>query len=253
MSDELHVQLAYRHAEESALLPWASPSPDEELMAKEEAGDEVPRRAWLQEVLLAFLFADGKPEVWENVALRAFAVFRYCFPGLLAKRCLNEVEGLERRAKLKGAFSMEELVRLSNEEEWREVLERILDFLYPARSQWLFKGTQRVYLLAREYQPGLLAVERVVEVNGRIVPRKVDMCYEVMAEIFEGEELNGPEGRDRARSRWSARAQVLLRKPIEEAGGVSRLHFGKSLEARLKMAMKAKGNANRKGGRGISN
>ncbi len=249
MSDEIHMQVALRHAEHSALLPWQSPSPDEELMAKEDAEEDgLPRRAWLQEVLLTFLFADAAPDRWENVALRALAVFRHCLPGLLVSRDLGEVEALNARRKdVKRGFPMEELVDLSADEDWREILEGIMVYLFPAKRKWLFKGTQRAYLLAKAYQPHLVTFEKWVRMNGVRRLRRVDLSYEDLAEIFEGKRLKSDAERDRSRSRWSARAQAVLRRPIEECGGTVRLQFGKSSAAREAMARSAAGNCNRRG------
>ncbi len=68
-----------------------------------------------------------------------------------------------------------------------------------------------------------------------------------MARVFEGEELLTEKSRNRARSRWSARAQEVLRKPLEAAGVAGGVSFSKSATARGLMSRSAQGNRNRAG------
>lgn len=241
-SDEIHLQAAMRHHEEAAFLPWQAMAPDEELMAKEEGENGEPRRAWLQEELMAYLFGDKEVERWENVAMRALAVFWHCLPGLLVGRDMAELDRVKKTAVIRRGFNLEEFVRLSADEEWREMLKVMMNFLFPAKSGWMAKGTQRAYLLARAYQPELVMIEKQRE--GKRV--RVDLNYEDMARIFEGDDLITEESRDRARARWSARAQVLLRHPVEQAGGVAHIRFGKSASARAGMSASAKRTCNRR-------
>lgn len=214
----------------------------------ESAGEPV-RRAWMLEVLMAFLFADRHPEVWENVGLRALAIYRHCLPAELARRDTKEEDSLKRYAQLARGFRLAELVELSKDEDWREMMAGIMGYMYPARRRWLYKGTQRAYLLARAYQPGLVSHKKEVDTpDHRKIIKVVDMSYEDLARIFERDSLTTERAKDRARSRWSARTQQLIRLPIEQAGGVARMHFGKPASAREAMAASAKGNKNRGGG-----
>ena len=248
MSDEIHMQAALRHAEAAAVLPWQGLSPDEALMAKEEPEtDQLARWGWLYEAALAFLFADRAVERWENVGMRALALLRHVVPELLHGRPLDEVAELARAACVARHFPMGEFLELAECEEGRAVLCRILVYIYPPRRRWLYFGTQRAYLLARAYQPELVAIRKLVGPDGAKRVRRVELVYEDLAEIFEGEAARGALARDRARSRWSARAQAVLRRPIEAAGGTCRLTFGKSATAREAMARSARGNTNRKG------
>lgn len=251
MSDEAHIQAAFRHADSSVILPWCGQSPDEEVMEREdlESAGEPVRRAWMLEVLMAFLFADKHPEVWENVGLRALAIYRHCLPAELARRDTKEEDALKRYAQLSRGFRLAELVELSKDEDWREMMAGIMGYMFPPRKRWLYKGTQRAYLLARAYQPGLVTIRKqVVAPDHEEKVKETDMSYEDMARIFERDPLTTERAQNRARSRWSARAQQLIRLPIEQAGGVARMPFGKSASAREAMAASAKGNRNRGGG-----
>ena len=242
MNDETHLQAAMRHHEEAAFLPWQALAPDEEMMAKEDGeGQGGTRRAWLAEELMVYLFGDKEPGRWENVAMRALAVFWHCLPGLLVGRDMGELDRVKRTAVIRRGFNLEEFVRLSADEDWRETLKGIMNFLYPARRNWMKKGTQRAYVLARAYQADLLATEKVVDGKRR----KVEMTYEGMEEIFEGK-LATEKERGRARAKWCALTQVVLRHPVEAAGGVAHVRFGKSASARAAMALSAKRTCNRR-------
>ena len=104
------------------------------------------------------------------------------------------------------------------------------------QKEWLKEGCRRLYLVARAYQPDL------VRVGGKLAG------YEEFAEVFG--EFNGHEptrkDRDRARSRWSARAQNVLRIPIQQAGARVPALFGKSSSVRGKYQQAARGNQNRR-------
>jgi hypothetical protein len=110
-----------------------------------------------------------------------------------------------------------------------------------------------LYLIARNYQPGL-----VTRWDGR------ELSYERLAAVFgeiplapAGESAVGwlPPGwgrerwaiaRDRARSRWSARAQQLIVRPIERAHGSAPAMFGKGAAVKRKYQQAAMGNQNRR-------
>ena len=217
---------------------WQGLAPDEDAAMRED-GEETAefRRAWIQEDLLVYLFADGNVGRWEDVALRAVAVMRRFTPGLLVGRKFYELDGMRERSGLQAAFPLEKFAELTECEERERLLAGLLGYLFPPGTRWLKRGTRRVYLLARTFQPMLLRR------HGR------ELSYERLEEIFEGVRLTTEKDRDRARSRWSARVQNLIRRPVEENGGRIALQFGKSATVREKYAQAAKGNGNRRGKR----
>ena len=221
--------------------PWGGVRPDEALERKEEgmadAGEEGTLRAWIQEDLLVYLFADGDASRWQDVALRALAVMRRYCPALLAGRKFREVDGLRQRGGMQAGFPMEKFDELTACDEREALLRGLLGYLFPNGRRWLKRGTMRVYLLARTFQPQLLST------HGS------EPGYERLEEIFEGRKLTSKKERDRARSRWSARAQKLIRQPVEANGGRIALQFGKSATARANYAAAAAGNGNRRGKR----
>lgn len=223
----------------TALEQWHGRQPDEELMAAEEGEAESFGRGaewyWLLEALLVYLFANNNARQWQGVAVRAAFVIRRCALWMLAEeRTTRELDRLKGEVDHWDSFGTDDFLRLCDDEDFSEALGKILAFLYPPKSQRLFMGTKRVYLVARGFCPGL------VKVDGK------ELTYEKMAMIFEGEALATRKDRNRARSRWSARVQEVLRKPIEATGGTVRVQFSKSAAARGKMAESARGNRNRK-------
>jgi len=136
--------------------------------------------------------------------------------------------------------------------EHREIFEKLLGHYFPEHREWLKHGVQNLYLIARNYQPGL-----VTRWDGR------ELSYERLAGVF-GEIPQAPLGeaavswlppgwgrerweiaRDRARSRWSARAQQLIARPIARAYGRAPAMFGKGAAVRAKYSQAAMGNQNR--------
>jgi hypothetical protein len=219
--------------------PWGGLRPDEELERKEEMEDSggMMERAWIQEDLLVYLFADGYADRWQDVALRALAVMRRYCPALLVGRRFYELDGLKQRGALQASFPLERFDEITACEERGVLLSGLLGYLFPGGGRWLKKGTMRVYLLARTFQPLLLR------------SHGSDPGYERLEEIFEGRKLTTRKERDRARSRWSARAQKLIRHPVEANGGRIAMQFGKSATARERYAAAAMGNENRKKGK----
>lgn len=240
MSDEVHMESAWRHRDMTAGAQWHGPQPDEAMMAAEE-GEAVVYRTpgewyWLLEALLVYLFANNNARQWQGVAVRAAFVIRRCAIWMLKdERTTAELDRLKSEVTCWDTFGINDFLVLCSDEDFREALARVLEFFYPARNNRLFLGTKRVYLVARGFCPGL------VKVDGK------ELTYEQMAAIFEGDALATPQARNRARSRWSARVQEVLRKPIEASGGTARLQFSKSATAREKMAGSARGNLNRRG------
>ena len=239
MSDEAHMESAYRHRDLTRREPWHGMAPDEELMAREEGPCEMDRRADVQEALFCYLFAGGA-ERWEAVALRALSVLRRMVPALMSGRkvpqvVLDAVVGYYapggagfRRFDLRG---LEELV-----DGDFLVVEKLMEFFFPDGGDWLREGCRRLYLVARAYQPDLVKIG------------EKEASYEELARIFG--ELDGthPDEGARARSRWSARAQMVLTRPIERAGGKVGSLFGKSSAVREKYRAAAEGNGNRRVG-----
>lgn len=240
MSDEIHIQAAFRHVDQAAMHQWHSSRADEEMMEREERGQEAVRwansSAWLLEALMVYLFADWTPERWQSVALRAYYVMRKCSIWLLAgQKSEPEIEGLKRHVKTCDSFGLDEFLKLCQHDDYREPLARMIAFLYPGTGRHrLFRGTQRTYLLARAYQPAL------VTLAGK------ELTYEDLARIFEKDPLHTQKARNRARSRWSARAKEVLRRPLESGGASAAIQFGKSSSAREKMRASAQGNQNRR-------
>lgn len=238
------MQAALRHAEHSATLPWQALPPDEEMMSREDPQDDAPRRAWLFGDVLDFLFADEDPRRWQNVAMRAVALFRTCLPAELVGRKEDEVRLIEQQSGAMRKFEVRQWIELISDEDSHASMTGIVRFIFPdSGRRWLSKGTMRAYLLARAYRPKLVEVQKL---SDGCRERSAELSYEDLEEIFSGARLTTEEDRDRARSRWSARAQAAIRRPIEEAGGTARLPFGKSAQARDKMRKSAEGNHNRR-------
>lgn len=256
MSDEAHMEAASRRGDPTVVRQWHSLPPDECMMAKEEGAHLGDQRAIMQELLFVYLFVDGMPAVWQNVALRALAVLRHFTPGLLRGRAFDEVAAIQAQADPRRGFVFADLVGLV-EADSEQYLLRMLRYFFPDGKDWLKEGCMRVYLIARNYQPWLVTVgtealsfEELSWVFGEIDfnPREVRVRMHKLRKV-EGQDIPKTieeNEMDRARSRWSARAQNLIRKPIEKAGGRIHLQFGKSAETRGKYADAARGNQNRK-------
>ena len=233
MTDELRMESAYRHADHSYYEPWHGLAPDEALMRKEDGEDEDDLRADVQETLFVYAFSDGAGD-WRMVMERLLAVMWRMTPALLTRKAARQ-GGLARGfLHCRGAFALEAFERMC--ERRAEFLERLLDWVFRGGDhQWEIEGTRRFYLMARIYQADL------VRIGGRLP------AYEDFAVVFgEIPEAAGPVERARARSRWSARAGLVLRKPLEAAGGKAAAMFGKSAAVRGKYAKAALGNQNRR-------
>lgn len=220
---------------EEGSAAWYGLTPDMEMEMREEGETVDFRRAWIQEDLLVYLFADGDAARWQDVALRAVAVMRRYCPALLAGRAFRELDALRKNGGMQAVFPMDKFDALTDCDEREALLRGLLGYLFPNGKRWIKRGTMRVYLLARTFQPLLLRT------HGS------DPGYEQMEEIFGGRKLTTRKERDRARSRWSARAQKLIRQPVEANGGRIAMQFGRSATARERYAQAAKGNGNRKG------
>lgn len=235
MSDEIHMESAFRHRDVTLRAQWHGVAPDEAMIAAEEwSGEELGTdRQKIMEALRVYLFADGTPEVWQNAAARGYAVMEHCTPWLLrCGRDRRDRRALPADAGERGRYGLRQFQRLCGDVAFQEVLGKLLGYIFPPGKGWLLKGTRRAYLLAMQYQPWLVMKE------GK------DLTYEDLAAIFEpGLGLTTKRQRNAARSRWSARFQELVRKPIERAGGTAQVH--KSATARAKMAASAMGNQNR--------
>ena len=253
MSDEIHMESAWRHRDQTAREVWHGKSPDEAMMEAEEwEGDDAEPvdEARLMERLMVYLFSGEELARWENVALRAWAVLVSFAPHVVARRSREELgslqagQGVNREDCLRGLLGI-----YGVNAPGREAMVKLLLFIFPGEGRrWLLRGTQRAYLLARAYQPGLVSEWYEDPRSPDAERRWKEVTFERLAEIFDGQPLLTDTERDRARSRWSARADVVLRRPIESAGGCSGVHFSKSATSREKMRASARGNKNRQGG-----
>lgn len=239
MSDEAHLDRYYLHRDLTRREPWHGLRPDEEAMLHEEGPPEQELRADVHEALFTYFFAGGAGD-WKAVALRAIAVIRRWAPSILSGRSVPpEVIQAIHHYYRPGAgehtrFHLSGLVDLVGEEGY--VVERLMEFFFPDSAEWLKEGCRRLYLVARAYQPALLAG-----------PEGREPSYEDLARIFG--ELDGlhPDEAARARSRWSARAGLVLRKPIAASGARVPALFGKSATVREKYRAAQIGNHNRRG------
>lgn len=238
MSDAAHIESAWRHRDKTALAQWHGLQPDEAMMAAEEAGQAASERPdfnWLLEALFVYLFADDSAKKWECVAVRAAYVIRRCAIWMLVHEASSsELERLKARVDVRDAFGTDEFLALCAEDDFRDALASILEFLYPPAKNRLEHGTRRVYLVARAFMPHL------VRIDGS------PLTLEHLAVIFDGCEPTGKDAGN-ARSRWSARVKQFLRRTIDANGGTAHVAASKSVTARARMADSAKGNTNRKG------
>jgi hypothetical protein len=242
----------FRHQPQDA-SPW--PMPDEILMALEdgECDDEdfdlFREMAFFQMAFLIYCFADKVPEDWRAVAKRAWAFLIAAWPAEFFHRPLAEVSSFTLGTGPVSSYPLASL--LEHLEPVRGPFLRIAKEWFPDRTHWLRRGACHLYLLARHFQPDLL--------NSR------DLPYEMLAGIFEEIPMpppGAPESwcpagisakewgilKDRARSRWSARAQGLLVRPLEDVGSQAPALFGmKTSRVRDLYAAAAVGNSNRRG------
>lgn len=263
MSDEIHIESAMRHVDQTALQQWQAHLADDEVMDREDGGlGEVvlDSGSWLLEALMVFLFAQNDIMNWENVAVRAFRFMRRLAPKRMERRDINEAAGLRRGVRTGTGFDNPQFQALCQVNEYRDFFRKVLtEFMYPPRRRRLFRGTQTVYLLAWAYMPKLVSRERKAELAKAVEQdfRKWEngrLSFEDMARIFHQFDPEkypaGPErlrARNKVRSRWSAMAKAALRRKIEDAGGKVGRECGKSASARAAMARSAVGNGNRKG------
>lgn len=231
MSDEVHLESAFRRVDPTRRVQWHALAPDEAAVLAEEGPGELSRRAELLEALMAFLFADGA-EDWRAVAGRAARALKEFAPGVAA----GMSGGLGRRFN---GFGLEELRELVGEDG--EIVGRLLGWLFQERgASGLRSGCQRTYLVAKAFQGFLL--ERAGGEAG-------EMGFEEFARAFgEMGSRSGGKAGARARSRWSARAEKMIRRPLEAgcgAAGKADL-FGKMAATRAKYQAAAMGNENRR-------
>lgn len=239
MSDEAHIEAAHRHRDLTAPSPWQCLQPDEAAMAAEEGVSSRDVLPDLQESFLCYCFADTAAEEWRTVATRAHALMAMCFPHLFNGRSQHEIRDIRAGARWVAGFPLADMVREMMPH--RDLFSKVLLYYFPEHREWLRHGCQNLFLIARSYQQGL-----VTKWDGK------EMTFERLAEVFEEipQEMAG-EAREtamkRARSRWSARAQTLIVKPIERVGGSAGSVLGKSETMRQRCSQAQRGNQNRRG------
>jgi hypothetical protein len=221
------MEAAFRRMDPTRRSLWHALAPDEALMLAEDGPGECGRRAEIQEALLAFLFADGAGD-WRKVAVRAVRVLKDYAPSV--------AQGLAVAAEAFQGFGLRELRELVDDD--REIAAKLLGWFFQERGPSALRdGCQRVYLIAKAFQGQLLTEEAG------------EMGFEEMARAF-GELTGNGGGKQgaRSRSRWSARAEKMIRKPMEAgtgcACGVDL--FGKMSATREKYREAAVGNKNRR-------
>lgn len=233
MSDEAHIETAFRHRDRSRVEQWHGMAPDEEAMAHEEGdGNDADEFAFQFNAFLSYCFADARPAEWEAVAARALAIIRQECPEMVAQwprvtvatgAVMWDVDGY---AKISQAFR-----------DRKDLFRRVLAHFFKEQREWLKCGVQNMYLVARHYRPRL-----VTNFDAR------DLTFTQLAVIFgEVPENATRKEQDRARARWSAKAQGLIRKPLERVGDAVPSLFGKSATVREKYRKAQQGNRNRVG------
>lgn len=252
--EELNLDLVARHRGlDTAASPWNIPDPRECAMIAEEGMSEDEERTEALDLFLSYCFADAEPAEWRLVACRAHAAIATLWPHTIAMRSQHEILDARTGARAVHGFPLGDLVRRFEVMEVLGEFDQVIAFFFPDSRAWLLTGTQHLYLVARLYAPGL------------VTRWKGDLTFEQMAGVFgeiplppEGEDREAwiPPGwdreawhtaRDRARSRWSARAQNLITRKIESVGASRPQMFGKGATVAGKYRQAALGNSNRRG------
>jgi hypothetical protein len=236
MSDEIHMESAFLRADPTRRSQWHELPPDELLMVAEDGPGVPERRAEILEAIMSFLFADGASD-WRKVAVRAMAVLGQFAPAVAV--------GMRTAVEPFTGWGLRSLVEIVDKDS--DEARKALGWLFQERGpSGLLDGCQRVYLVAKAFQPQLIKIE-VAQRRGAGVDL-VEMGFEDMARAF-GELAGRSDGEAgaRARSRWSARAAKMVRCAMERPdgkGGKVDL-FGKMSATREKYAKAALGNNNR--------
>lgn len=223
------------------------PTPFEEIVAKEEtedaAADVFEDLVDFQRALLSYLFTDGRAEDWRHAGRRLIAFMLVAYPADLLRRQTGDLDGFELGPPPRDFFPLSDLLdRFPSQvkEPYGRVLRKYIS-LQLSRG-WLRKAIGNFYLLARQYASWLLTED-------------TDFSYEKISaacgEIPSGNQASNEDlarMRDRARSRWSARARALLVAPIESVGSQAPANFmSKPASHREACRRSAMGNTNRHG------
>jgi len=252
--EELSLELCARHRGlDTSSANWQIPDPRECAMIAEEGMTADEERTEALNLFMAYCFADAEPGEWRLVACRAHASIATLWPHVIAQRSQHEMLEMREGARPVHGFPLGDLVRRFEAMDVMEEFDKVVDFFFPDCRTWLLSGTQHLYLVARLYAPGL------------VTRWKGELTFEQMAGVF-GEIPLPPEGedretwtppgwsrtdwhtaRDRARSRWSARAQNLITRKIESVGAARPQMFGKGATVAGKYRQAAMGNSNRRG------
>lgn len=244
MNGESLDRAMLRYGRPGVTMPWQAPAPDEVMMAMEEFDKDLDdgffhRLAAVQELIFAFAFAGGDARCWQAVGLRLVSAMRRLAPSVCMGRSFAEVGGMVTVVPNAGGWPMEELVQAVRGWDVGEGVVRLFEWWFPPEpKEWIRNGVQRVYLLARAYQPTPPGQERLKRGGKETVAR--DFSYGDLAEIFGEDPGKNP------RARWSARAKALIMEPMERVGTRPALRFGKAESTRKKYRNAAMGNTNRK-------
>ena len=196
---------------------------------------------------LAYLFAGGRVEDWRAVARRLLCFSAAAYPAIympyladLDDYPIGEAPAMP--FPLRGLLADLAPVKIP-------FLHVLTAYTRPPEkntggsSRWITAATARLYLLARHHHPFLLGPG--------------NLPYEELARIFgevpaqQPAEMTAAAYRkmlDRARSRWSIRAQELLARPLERVGAHAEALFReKTFGHREACRRAARGNSHRRG------
>lgn len=247
MSDEQHLESAWRHRDITRVGPWHGLSPDEEAMAREEAEetapveDEIAMLSTFQSRAICYLLAGGA-EDWRAVAFRLRALCVELDPAEYLLRPLPEALRGYFPPPPRAHFPIKTL--LATLASSPGMVGRLLGFWFGgggAREDWLRRGAERIYLLGAQFH-------RATTEEALGCKPSLEAIAAAFGEISDRDDL---VMRSRARSRWSAKAQTVLVRPVERATGrAGPAVFGdKGHVVRELYREAARGNTNRRGKR----
>lgn len=254
MSDKQIEHAELIRGDESLPIQWHGLDPREAACRAEEGEPEEDGRAAAQELVLVYCFAEARPEDWRAVAARAHALLRTLWPWMVARRSHHELLEVRGHEGVGLRFPMEEVAGRLRADGMVESMGVVMGYYYPDGREWLRDGTRNLYLVARMYQPGLvtqwgadLTYERLAGVFGELPARPAGAAAGWRPEGWDEEDW--ARAVQRAKSRWSARAQGLITRKMEEIGARRPAMFGKGAAAAESYRRAARGNTNRRRGK----